>query len=241
MSLKFEPGYQLVFLASQANKSQINVLVEDTYWHKGMRRKLIEELRSQGIRDEKVLKAMGMLPRHFFLDKAFEEKAYENKAFPIGNEQTISQPYTVAYQTALLEVKKRQRILEIGTGSGYQAAILAMLGARVYTVERQEVLFERAKGLLQQLQVGNVRCFLRDGFKGLPEFAPFDKILVTCGAKEVPQSLLQQLKVGGWLVIPVGKEVQRMQRITRAGEQQFTRETFDDFRFVPFLRGINKQ
>ncbi len=215
--------------------------MQDTYRHKGMRRRLIAQLRERGISDEKVLAAMEALPRHFFLDKAFEEHAYEDKAFPIGSEQTISQPYTVAYQTSLLQVQKRDKILEIGTGSGYQAAILALLGARVYTVERQEALYHSAKALLEQLNIGNVRCFLRDGYKGLPEYAPFDKILVTAGAAEVPPALLEQLKTGGILVIPVGEEVQRMYRITRLSEREYREETFDNFRFVPFLEGIKKR
>jgi protein-L-isoaspartate(D-aspartate) O-methyltransferase len=206
-----------------------------------MRRKLLEQLSAKGIRDEQILNAIGTLPRHFFLDKAFEEWAYQDKPFPIGNEQTISQPYTVAYQTSLLEVKRRDKILEIGTGSGYQAGILAMLGARVYTIERQELLHRRAKKLLDQLQLGNIRCYLRDGYKGLPEFAPFDKILVTAGAPEIPEPLLLQLKVGGRLVIPVGDKAQKMLRLTRlnkAGDVET--ETFADFKFVPFLKGINK-
>lgn len=206
-----------------------------------MRRKLVEQLSAKGIRDEQILNAIGTLPRHFFLDKAFEEWAYQDKPFPIGNEQTISQPYTVAYQTSLLQVKKRDKILEIGTGSGYQAGILAMLGARVYTIERQELLHHRAKKLLDQLQLGNIRCYLRDGYKGLPEFAPFDKILVTAGAPEIPEPLLLQLKVGGQLVIPVGEKAQKMLRITRlnkAGDVET--EKFADFKFVPFLKGINK-
>ena len=206
-----------------------------------MRRKLVEQLSAKGIRDEQILNAIGTLPRHFFLDKGFEEWAYQDKPFPIGNEQTISQPYTVAYQTSLLEVKKRDKILEIGTGSGYQAGILAMLGARVYTIERQELLHRRAKKLLDQLQLGNIRCYLRDGYKGLPEFAPFDKILVTAGAPEIPEPLLLQLKVGGQLVIPVGDKAQKMLRLTRlnkAGDVET--EKFADFKFVPFLKGINK-
>ncbi len=214
--------------------------MEDNYRHKGMRRRLIEKLRERSELDPMVLDAMEALPRHFFLDRAFEEHAYEDKAFPIGNEQTISQPYTVAYQTTLLEVKKRDKILEIGTGSGYQAAILAMLGARVFTVERQEALFRKADALLHEMRVGNVRCFFRDGSKGLPEHAPFDKILATAGALEVPQALKEQLKIGGTLVIPIGEKVQQMYRITRTGEQEWKEEVFADFRFVPFLGGINK-
>lgn len=215
--------------------------MEDSYRHKGMRRKLIETLRERGGLDDHVLSVMEQLPRHFFLDNAFAEHAYEDKAFPIGNEQTISQPYTVAYQTSLLNIQKREKILEIGTGSGYQAAILAMLGARVYTVERQEILYHTANELLQHLKVGNVRCFFRDGSKGLPEYAPFDKILATAGATEIPEPLKTQLKINGLLVIPIGKKVQQMMRITRLSDTDFKEEVFDDFRFVPFLEGINKE
>lgn len=215
--------------------------MEDTYLHKGMRRRLIETLRKRGITDERVLSVMEALPRHFFLDRAFEEHAYEDKAFPIGSEQTISQPYTVAYQTSLLDVQKRDKILEIGTGSGYQAAVLAMLGARVYTVERQETLYQKAKELLEKLEVGNVRCFFRDGSKGLPEYAPFDKILATAGATDIPQPLLEQLKIGGILIIPVGKTIQKMYRITRTSEHDYKEEILDSFRFVPFLKGTKQE
>lgn len=206
-----------------------------------MRRRLIEELRRKGIQDEQLLQVMERLPRHYFLEAAFAEHAYEDKAFPIGQEQTISQPYTVAYQTQLLELKKREKVLEIGTGSGYQAAILGMLGARVYTVERQEALYWKAKELLQKLGLGMVRCYFRDGSKGLPEFAPYDKVLVTAGALEVPEALLEQLKPGGMLVIPVGDKEQQMQRFTRLDGHKFRKETFDTFRFVPFLDGLNRQ
>ncbi len=206
-----------------------------------MRRKLIEELRRKGIRDEAVLQVMEQLPRHYFLDKAFEERAYEDKPFPIGNEQTISQPYTVAFQTQLLEVRKRHKVLEIGTGSGYQAAILAMLGARVYTVERYEALYRQAKALLESLGLKNVRCFFRDGSKGLPEHAPFDRIIATAGAAEVPEALKQQLAIGGILVIPVGIEVQGMMRIVRTSETEYLEEDTGDFRFVPFLGGTEPE
>lgn len=215
--------------------------MKDTYRHKGLRKKLIEGIRKKGITDERVLDAMAALPRHYFLDKAFEEWAYVDKAFPIGNEQTISQPYTVAFQTQLLSPQKREKILEIGTGSGYQAAILALLGARVYTIERQELLFHRAQQLLDKLQVGNIRCFFRDGFKGLPEFAPFDKIIVTAGAKEIPEKLVKQLKIGGIMIIPVGEESQKMLKITKIAENKIEIEERGDFRFVPFLKGTRKQ
>lgn len=214
--------------------------MEDTYRHKGMRRQLVEEIRKKGITDEKVLAAIGALPRHFFLDKAFEELAYEDKALPIGQEQTISQPYTVAFQTMLLDVHKRHKVLEVGTGSGYQAAILALLGARVYTIERQEALYKQAKVMLNNISPGNVRCFYRDGYKGLPEFAPFDRILVTAGADAIPEALLQQLKPGGILVIPVGAELQVMHKITRQPDGSFVDEEKGYFRFVPFVKGLNR-
>ena len=199
----------------------------------------MDSLREKGIQDERVLSAMEVLPRHFFLDNAFAELAYTDKPFQIGKGQTISQPFTVAYQTELLELKKREKVLEIGTGSGYQAAILAIMGARVFTLERHAQLHDRAKKLLKQLKLGNIRCFHRDGFNGLPEFAPYAKILVTAGASEVPQALLEQLEIGGMLVIPVGKKVQVMYRITRQSEQEFRTEKFRTFRFVPFLKGLD--
>lgn len=214
---------------------------KDTYRHKGMRKKLVAAVREKGIKDTKVLAAIEALPRHFFLEKAFEEWAYQDKAFPIGNEQTISQPYTVAYQTELLEIKKREKVLEVGTGSGYQAAILALLGARVYTIERQEALFHKTNELLSRIEVGNIRTYFKDGYKGLPEYAPFDKIIITAGATTIPKVLKEQLKIGGFLVIPVGKEdSKKMVRLTRISEKEFKKEEFDNFRFVPFLKGVNK-
>jgi protein-L-isoaspartate(D-aspartate) O-methyltransferase len=210
----------------------------DSYRHKGMRKRLVESLRKKGIRDETVLHAMETVPRHYFLDKAFEEHAYEDKPFPIGHEQSISQPFTVAFQSEILKVQKRHKVLEIGTGSGYQAAILGRMGARVYTVERYEALFHKAKALLAQLHLSNVRCFYRDGSKGLPEFAPFDRILATAGAREIPESLKQQLTIGGILVIPVGEDFQHMLRITRLSETEYNLEDLGDFRFVPFLEGV---
>ena len=212
--------------------------MKDTYQHKELRRKLVEALRKKGIEDQAVLDVMMKLPRHFFMEKAFEELAYEDKAFPIGSDQTISQPLTVAIQTSLLEVKNREKVLEIGTGSGYQAALLGLLGARVYTLERHRALYQQAKQLLERLKLGNIRCFHRDGFKGLPEFAPFDKIIVTAGAEEVPEVLSRQLKIGGKMVIPVGKGVQEMLVITRTGENTFERDEKGSFRFVPFLKGL---
>ena len=214
------------------------LFMQDTYRHQGMRRKLVDSLRAKGILDEQVLAAIGTLPRHFFLEAAFEDWAYEDKPFPIGCEQTISQPYTVAYQTELLRLKPRLKVLEVGTGSGYQAAILGLLKARVFTVERHKPLYEKARKLLADLPIGNVRCYHRDGYLGLAEFAPFDRILATAGAHEVPPALLQQLAIGGILVIPVGTDKQRMQRITKTADASFQYEDLGDFRFVPFLKGM---
>ena len=216
-------------------------LVTDTYRHKGLRKRMVDALRRRGISDEALLTAMNAVPRHFFLDKAFEEHAYEDKPFPIGHEQTISQPFTVAYQTALLDIKPGDRVLEIGTGSGYQAAILAALGAKVYTVERQEALYFSAKKLLAEMGFTSVKCYFRDGTKGLPEYAPYHKIVVTAGAPVVPEALKQQLAVGGILVIPVGEEVQYMYRIERISETEHKEEMLDAFRFVPFLEGVRKR
>ncbi len=206
-----------------------------------MRRRLVDQLREKGIQDETILQAIGNIPRHFFLDRVFEETAYEDRAFPIGQNQTISQPYTVAYQTALLNIKKRDSVLEIGTGSGYQACVLAEIGARVFTVERNEHLHFFAKGMFEKLDYPRIRAYLRDGYKGLAEFAPFDKILVTAAAPYVPDALLAQLKSGGSLIIPVGKEQQIMTRITNVEGKGFVREELDIFRFVPFLKGIQKK
>ena len=215
---------------------------QDTYRHKGLRKKLIETIEGKGIKDERVLQAMNAIPRHFFLEKAFEEWAYQDKAFPIGNEQTISQPFTVAYQTSLLEIKKREKVLEIGTGSGYQAAVLAVLGARVHTIERQENLYRTTNEFFEAINFGNIRTYFKDGYKGLPEFAPFDKIIVTAGASEIPQKLKDQLKIGGMMVIPVGDESgQKMIRLTKVSEEEFLKEEYENFRFVPFLSGVNKK
>ena len=199
---------------------------------------MIQDLRRRGIHDEAVLSAMEGVPRHFFLDKTFEEHAYADKPFPIGHEQTISQPFTVAYQTSLLDIKNRDRVLEIGTGSGYQAAVLAALGARVYTIERQEALYWVARQLLTTMGFKTVKCFFGDGTQGLANFAPYAKILVTAGAPVVPEALKQQLAVGGILVIPVGEEVQYMYKITRQSVTDFQEEILDTFRFVPFLPGV---
>ena len=184
---------------------------------------------------------MEAIPRHSFLDRAFEEWAYRDVAFPIGNEQTISQPYTVAFQSELLKLRPKHKVLEIGTGSGYQACVLAEMGAKVYTLERLEPLFHKAQDLLEELGYRRIRCFLRDGYEGLPRFAPFDRILVTAGATEVPETLLNQLAEGGIMVIPVGTgENQDMLRITRTGPDSYNTENFGQFRFVPFLKGTGE-
>lgn len=214
--------------------------MEDTYRHKGLRKALIDSLRKKGIHNELILQAMSQLPRHWFLDAAFADWAYKDVPFPIGNEQTISQPYTVAFQTQLLEVQPKEKILEIGTGSGYQACILAMMNAKVYTLERQEDLVQKTNKLLESIGFGQIRTFYKDGFEGLPRFAPFDKILITCGAKEIPNALLAQLKVGGIMVIPLGDKEQKMLRITKISESEHKTEEFGYFRFVPLLKGTEK-
>lgn len=209
--------------------------MQDTYKHKGLRKQLIEELRQRGIRNERILEAFNEVPRHFFLDLAFEKQAYTNMAFQIGAGQTISHPYTVAFQTQLLDVQKGEKVLEIGTGSGFQTCILCQLGAKVVSIERQRELFVKSKTIIHYFNF-NPRLFYGDGYKGQPVYAPFDKILVTCGAPFVPEALLEQLKVGGVLVIPLGSgSVQEMQKITRISETEYKTEEFGDFSFVPML------
>ncbi|MBP7850071.1 MAG: protein-L-isoaspartate(D-aspartate) O-methyltransferase [Lentimicrobiaceae bacterium] len=208
--------------------------LQDTYRHKGLRKKLIEQIRAKGISDEAVLTAMMDVPRHFFFDSGFLEFAYEDKPFPIGAGQTISQPYTVAFQTALLKVTPGMQVLEVGTGSGYQACILARMGARVFTIERQKVLYQRTREFIPQLGY-IIKTFYGDGYKGLPAFAPFDRILVTAGAPFIPEPLLAQLKPGGILVIPVGDDVQKMKRLIRVSAQEYQEEDHGSFRFVPLL------
>src|SRR6476620_6468097 len=205
---------------------------EDTYRHKGLRKKLVDGIKDKGISDEHVLKAIEDLPRHYFMDSAFDEKAYEDKAFPIGEGQTISQPYTVAYQTQLLKVRPFERVLEIGTGSGYQAAILAVMGAQVYTIERQKKLFDQNREFTFLKKYPNIKLFYGDGYEGLPTYAPFDKILITAAAPEIPQKLIEQLKPGGMMVLPLGVgEVQRMMRITKLENGSLKEEVFDHFSF----------
>ena len=215
---------------------------EDTYQHKGLRRQLISVLKEKGITDENVLKAIEAIPRHFFLDSAFDKIAYEDRAFPISDGQTISQPYTVAYQTQLLQVKRSEKVLEIGTGSVYQSTILAELGAWVHTIERQKGLYD-----LQQKQYyfrgkyPNIKFFFGDGFEGLPKFAPFDKILITAAAPFIPPKLVEQLKTGGFMVIPVDEgDNQRMLRLTKQADGTVTEEAFEQFSFVPMLTGKNR-
>lgn len=211
------------------------VAMQDTYKHKGMRKQLIDELRNKGITDERILTAFDAVPRHYFLDLVFEQQAYSNMPFQIGSGQTISHPYTVAFQTSLLELKKGDKVLEIGTGSGFQTSILCVLGAKVFSIERHKELHLKAKKIIDQLRF-TPKLFFGDGYEGKATYAPFDKILVTCGAPEVPQQLLSQLKIGGVLVIPVGDlDQQQMLRIERVSENEFTEEMFGNFSFVPML------
>jgi len=211
---------------------------EDSYRHKGLRKKLLDSLREKGITDENVLNAMMNIPRHFFLDTALEHIAYQDRAFPIGEGQTISQPYTVAYQTQLLEITPYQRILEIGTGSAYQAMVLAEMGVTVLTIERQRNLFEHNKKFILRSRYPQIKYFYGDGFEGLPTFAPFDKILITAAAPFIPPKLIEQLKPGGKMVIPVEDNgVQRMMRLTKNSDGSIDEETFSNFSFVPMLKG----
>lgn len=210
--------------------------MEDNYRHKGMRRQLVKTVRNKGIKNEKILDAIGKIPRHYFLmDSALVEHAYEDKAFPIGEGQTISQPYTVAFQTEILDVKPNDKVLEIGTGSGYQAIVLLEMGADLYTIEYQKKLYERTKKFLPQIGY-RANFFYGDGSKGLQRFAPYDKIIVTAGAPTVPAELINQLKVGGVLIIPVGNaKTQKMLRVTKLENNKLSTEEFSDFKFVPLL------
>jgi len=209
--------------------------LEDTYRHKGQRNALVKLLEKKGIKDANVLQAINTLPRHFFFDTALDSHAYEDKAFPIGEGQTISQPYTVAFQSELLEVKPGDKVLEIGTGSGYQAAILYLLGAEVHSIEYQKKLFDKTKKFLSKLGI-SIHFYFGDGSQGIPAQAPFDKIIVTAGAPIIPTSLLKQLKVGGILVIPVGdRKTQKMMKLTKKTEKKIIQEEHDNFAFVPLL------
>lgn len=211
---------------------------EDTYRHKGLRKKLIDSIREKGITDENVLAAMMNIPRHFFLDTALQDIAYEDRAFPIAEGQTISQPYTVAYQTQLLQVKQYEKVLEIGTGSVYQATVLAEMGAQVFTIERQKMLYEKNKNFIFRPKYSNIKFFYGDGFEGLPTYAPFDKVIITAAAPVIPPKLIDQLKIGGKMVIPVDEgKCQRMLRITKNEGGSYEEESFENFSFVPMLKG----
>lgn len=213
--------------------------MKDTAKHQGLRNQLITILKEKGITDTTVLEAIQKIPRHLFLNSSFEDYAYQDKAFPIAAGQTISQPYTVAFQTQLLEVQKDHKILEIGTGSGYQTAVLCALGAKVYTIERQNELFKATSILLPKLGIRPKHISFGDGYKGLPSHAPFDSIVVTAGAPIIPKPLMAQLKIGGRLVIPLGEEHQIMTLLIRKNETQFEKHEFGEFRFVPLLENKN--
>ena len=213
--------------------------MKDEAKHQGLRNQLVNILKEKGITDALVLAAINKIPRHLFLDSGFEAFAYQDKAFPIGANQTISQPYTVAFQTQLLEVKKDQKILEIGTGSGYQTAVLCELGAKVYSIERQVELFKKTQSLLPKLNIRPKYLSFGDGYKGLENYAPFDGIIVTAGAPIIPKPLMAQLKIGGRLVIPVGETDQIMTLLIRKNETQFEKHEFGDFKFVPMLEKKN--
>ena len=209
--------------------------MKDTFLHKGLRNKLVEHLSEKGINNTDVLDAINNVPRHLFMDNAFVNFAYQDKAFPIGSGQTISQPYTVAFQTQMLKIKPYQKVLEIGTGSGYQAAVLNELNTNVYTIERQKDLFKKTKEFLPSI---NYKCnfFYGDGYKGLEKFAPFDRIIITCGAPQIPQSLIDQLKIGGRMVAPIGNgDIQIMHLIEKLSETENKITTHGEFSFVPML------
>ena len=212
---------------------------EDSYRHKGMRRSLVDELKNKGISDENVLNAINAVPRHVFLDSSFLNFAYQDKAFPIGSGQTISQPFTVAFQSSLLEIKKNMKVLEIGTGSGYQACVLAEMGAKVFSIERQRKLYTKTKAFLAEFPY-RIKMFLGDGNKGLPTYGPFDRIIITAAAPEIPQALVDQLKVGGMMVIPLceNETHQTMLRLIKQEDGSLKREEYGDFRFVPMLKGV---
>uniref|UniRef100_UPI00404B4E47 protein-L-isoaspartate(D-aspartate) O-methyltransferase n=1 Tax=Flavobacterium sp. TaxID=239 RepID=UPI00404B4E47 len=213
--------------------------MKDTEKHQGLRNQLAAVLAEKGITDKNVLNAIKQIPRHLFLDSSFEDFAYQDKAFPIAAEQTISQPYTVAFQSQLLEVKKEDKILEIGTGSGYQTAVLCAMGAKVYSIERQNELFKITSKLLPKLNIRPKLLTFGDGYKGLPNYAPFDSIIVTAGAPFIPQPLMAQLKIGGRLIIPLGEEKQIMTLLIRKNETQFEKKELGEFRFVPLLEDKN--
>lgn len=213
--------------------------MKDTLKHQGLRNQLVKIISKKGITDKNVLKAIASVPRHLFLDSSFADFAYQDKAFPIGADQTISQPYTVAFQTELLEIKTNDKILEIGTGSGYQTAVLIEMGAKVFTIERQQELFKKTKIFLPKINYKPKMMIFGDGYKGWPDEAPFDGIIVTAGAPYIPNELLAQLKIGGKLIIPIGDEVQIMTVLIRTGEKDFEKHELGEFRFVPMLKERN--
>ena len=216
-------------------------MYEDSYRHKGLRKKLVDLIREKGITDERVLDAIAAIPRHFFLDSAFDEVAYEDRAFPIDVDQTISQPYTVAYQTQLLEVKPFEKILEIGTGSAYQCSVLAEMGAQVFTIERQKQLFDNNRKFGYIKKYTSIKFFYGDGFEGLPTYAPFDKVIITAAAPFIPPKLIAQLKTGGKMVIPLGDgPLQKMLRLTKLADGTTKEEQFANFSFVDMLPGKEK-
>ncbi|MBW8326897.1 MAG: protein-L-isoaspartate(D-aspartate) O-methyltransferase [Prolixibacteraceae bacterium] len=213
---------------------------QDTLRHQGLRKLLVEGIRIKGIKDEKVLAAIGKVPRHLFMDSSFTQFAYKDQAFPIGAGQTISQPYTVAMQTQLLQIERFDKILEVGTGSGYQAAVLLEMGATVYTIERQRELYLKTQAILPQIGY-NPKFFYGDGYKGLPTYGPFDKIIITAGAPSIPEDLLTQLKVGGRMVVPMGpREKQTMYVVVKSSETEYYKESHGTFVFVPMLKGVDK-
>lgn len=211
--------------------------LNDSFRHKGMRNRLVQELKGKQITDPNVLKAIGNIPRHLFLESSFIKFAYQDKAFPIGAGQTISQPYTVALQSQLLELNGSEKVLEVGTGSGYQAAVLIEMGVKLFSIERQSELYHRSTRLLRELGYQG-RFFLGDGYEGLPAQAPFDRIIVTAGAPVIPRNLLVQLKIGGILVIPLGEKKQVLTRIVRLEEDEFEQQQIEECAFVPMLNGI---
>ena len=212
--------------------------MQDSFKHKGLRNKLVLDLKTKGIKDDSVLEAVKSVPRHLFMDSGFLDHAYQDKAFPIASGQTISQPFTVAFQTELLNVKKDHKILEIGTGSGYQAAILCHMGAKVYTIERIKELFRKTSVFLPSINYRPKKMIYGDGYLGYSEKAPYDSIIVTAGASEIPEKLINQLKIGGRMVIPVGEEVQKMKLVIKISESDFETKIFGDFQFVPMLKNI---
>ena len=212
----------------------------DGFKHKGKREQLVQLLRDKGIEDELVLNAMNQVPRHLFMDSAFEEFAYKDQAFPIAAGQTISHPFTVAKQSSLLHVMKGDKVLEVGTGSGYQAAVLVEMGAEVYTIERQKELFDFSQRIFKKIKIRPKYSTYGDGYKGLPSFAPFDRIIVTAGSSTIPKTLLKQLKIGGIMVIPIGNENQMMTTFMRIGERDFEKMEFGDCQFVPMLERREK-